>query len=155
MRRQRRVRIWVRGIMVFFAGGLFLGSSVWAEESGQCPQPRFTGKAPDAVYNLKNPLEPNPENLSAGEVLFQNRAKPMPCKMCHGVKGDGQGPMSKGFDPPPRNFTCAQTINGVPDGQLFWIIQNGSPGTGMLAFKSLKDDQVWQVVLFIRKLVQP
>jgi len=125
-----------------------------AEEPMQCPQPRFTQKAPDNIYNLKNPLEATPENLKKGKMLFQVRAKPMPCKHCHGAKGDGRGPMAGGFNPPPRNFSCDKTIKGVPDGQLFWITKNGSPGTGMLAFKNLNDTQIWQLILYIRGLVR-
>jgi hypothetical protein len=30
-------------------------------------------------------------------------------------------------------------IKDTPDGQLFWIIQYGSKGTGMMGFKTLKD----------------
>lgn len=123
-----------------------------AKESLQCPQPRFTQQAPEEIYNLKNPLEPTPENLKKGQMLYQSRAKPMPCKHCHGMSGDGKGPMARGFDPPPRDFTCSATIKGVPDGQLFWIIKNGSPGTGMLAYKGLKDDQIWQILLYVRQL---
>ena len=126
---------------------------VLAEESPRCPQPRFTQKAPDDFYHLKNPLEATPENLKKGKMLYQVRSKPMPCKLCHGVSGDGRGPMSRRFDPPPRDFTCDKTIKGVPDGQLFWIIKNGSPGTGMPAFKNLQDTQIWQIVHYIREMV--
>jgi mono/diheme cytochrome c family protein len=125
-----------------------------AKEALQCPQPRFTQQAPEEIYNLKNPLESTPENIKIGQMLYQNRSKPMPCKHCHGASGDGRGPMARGFDPPPRDFTCSETINGVPDGQLFWIIKNGSPGTGMLSFKGLKDEQVWQILLYVRQLAK-
>jgi len=125
-----------------------------AEEPTRCPQPRFTQKAPENIYNLKNTLEATPENLKKGEMLYQVRAKPMPCKHCHGAKGDGRGPMAQGFNTPPRNFACAKTIKGVPDGQLFWIIKNGSPGTGMLSFKGLKDEKIWQLVLYVRQLAK-
>lgn len=123
-----------------------------AEDRPDCPQPRFTEKAPAEFYEMPNPLESTPENIKDGKMLYQVKAKPMPCKHCHGVEGDGRGPMSGGFKPPPRNFTCAETINGVPDGQLFWIIQNGSPGTGMMAFKGLKEEEIWQVILYLREL---
>ncbi len=117
-----------------------------------CPQPRFTKQAPPEFYNLKNPLTPTEENIKKGKLLYLNKSKPMPCKVCHGANGDGQGPMAKSFKPHPRNFTCAKTIDGVPDGQLFWIIKNGSPGTGMMGYKILKDDQIWQIILYIRQL---
>ncbi len=125
-----------------------------AMEPQQCPQPRFTKKAPEKIYDLMNPVESTTANLKKGKMLYQTRAKPMPCKLCHGTSGDGSGPMAGGFTPPPRNFTCAETINGVSDGQLFWIIKNGSPGTGMPAYKSLRDEQIWQILLYVRQLAQ-
>lgn len=148
-------------VLLFFLLGflhIFSNSGVSNAEAkdhpSPCPQPRFTKKAPPQVYNLKNPLQVNPENLKKGKLLFQVKAKPLPCKNCHGMMGDGNGPMARGFNPPPRNFTCAETINGVPDGQLFWIIKNGSPGTGMLSYKGLKEKQIWQIVLFTRQLAK-
>ena len=62
--------------------------------------------------------------------------------------------MARGFNSPPRNFTCTKTINNVPDGQLYWIIKNGSPETGMLSYKGLKDEQIWQMILHLRLLAQ-
>ena len=41
---------------------------------------------------------------------------------------------------------------GLPDGQLFWIIRNGSPGTAMPGYGPLSDEQIWQLVLFVRSL---
>jgi len=41
-------------------------------------------------------------------------------------------------------------MDSLPDGQLFWIIQNGSPGTAMPAFKGLADEQIWQLIHYIR-----
>ena len=54
--------------------------------------------------------------------------------------------------PAPRNFTCGQTLKDIPEGQLFWIIKNGSPGTGMIAFAGMPDDEVWQLIHYIRSL---
>jgi hypothetical protein len=139
-------------LLIFLVTGLQFAEA--KEQASPCPQPRFTQHAPPEIYNLKNPLEDTPENRKKGKLLFQAKAKPLPCKQCHGMRGDGNGPMARGFKPPPRNFTCAKTINGVPDGQLFWIIKNGSPGTGMMSFKGLRDEQIWQIILFVRQLAQ-
>jgi mono/diheme cytochrome c family protein len=121
--------------------------------AAQCPQPRFTGKAPEEFYTRPNPLSANPEQLAAGRRLYEKEANPS-CQICHGIKGDGMGPLSGQFDPPPRNFACAQTVKGIPDGQLFWIIQNGSPGTSMPGFKALREDQIWQLVTYLRVLAR-
>ncbi len=119
---------------------------------GQCPQPRFTGKAPDEYYQRANPLPPTEANLAAGEAIYRGEPRRISCASCHGARGDGKGPMAGQFDPPPRNFTCAQTIKGVPDGQLFWIVRFGSPETSMPPHRKLTDEQIWQVVLHLRRL---
>ncbi len=139
-------------VLTFLTTGLKYAEA--GEQTSPCPQPRFTEKAPPAIYNLKNPLENTPENLKKGKLLYQVKAKPLPCKSCHGMTGDGNGSMARGFNPPPRNFTCTKTVNNVPDGQLYWIIKNGSPGTGMLSYKDLKDTQIWQIILHLRQLAQ-
>lgn len=118
----------------------------------ECPQPRFTGKAPDEYYKRINPLIAG--STRPGELIFQGDVGSANCALCHGKKGDGRGPLSGQYDPPPRNFACAQTINGVPDGQLFWIIRFGSPGSAMPPHSSLKDEEVWQLVLYLRQLAK-
>jgi hypothetical protein len=75
----------------------------------------------------------------------------MACELCHGKRGEGKGPGAAAVPPPPGNFTCQATISEIPDGQLFGIIKNGSPGTGMPALKSLKDKEIWQRVLYPRE----
>jgi mono/diheme cytochrome c family protein len=121
--------------------------------AAQCPQPRFTGKAPDPVYGLSNPLAADRASLAAGRRLYEKDADPS-CQMCHGIKGDGMGPLAQQFDPRPRNFACKETVNGIPDGQLFWIVQNGSPGTSMPSFHRLREEQIWQIVLYLRALAK-
>lgn len=121
--------------------------------AAQCPQPRFTGRAPQPLYERINPVPPTRHNIDAGRHLYHKGAQP-PCANCHGVAGDGQGPLASQFDPAPRNFACTETINGIPDGQLLWIVRNGSPGTSMPGFPALSMTESWQVVLYLRELSQ-
>lgn len=115
-----------------------------------CPQVRNTPTAPDKFLRLSNPLAPSPENIFAGQTLFHFDAKPGPCRACHGISGNGLGILFRQLSPSPRNFTCNKTMSTLPDGQLFWIIKNGSPGTAMPTFKNLDDEQVWQLIHYIR-----
>ena len=119
---------------------------------GSCPQVRFTVSAPDEFLRLKNPLNPDSINLFAGESLFHTDAQPTACKICHGSTGNGMGMMAPGLNPPPRNFSCSETMKNISDGQMFWVVKNGSPNTGMVAYKSLSDKQVWQIILYLRAL---
>ena len=122
--------------------------------SGVCPQPRKTRQAPGKFRKMENPLPQNTANVKAGETLFQLTATPLACMNCHGAKGDGQGPMGAALDPRPRNFTCGETMKDISDGQLFWIIKNGSTGTGMMAFSGMPDNKIWQLIQYIRTLAK-
>jgi mono/diheme cytochrome c family protein len=119
--------------------------------TGLCPQPRDTEYAPAEIASKTNPLAYNTDNLAAGKQLYNGKVKPVACVECHGKYGDGNGVMASMFAPPPRNFTCVKTVAGIPDGQFYWIIKNGSVGTSMPAFDKLTDDQIWQLVMYIRQ----
>lgn len=125
-----------------------------AGPSGVCPQPRKTQRAPAEFIEKTNPLPESAEHARAGKKLFMETAKPLACMNCHGTRGDGNGPAGLGLMPPPRNFTCGATMKDIPDGQLFWVIKNGSPGTGMMPFSGLSDDEVWQLIRYIRTLAK-
>ena len=120
--------------------------------SGVCPQPRKTATAPEEYLKMTNPLPASSATVKAGKTLFLQTATPLACAQCHGEKGDGQGIMGAALIPPARNFLCGQTMKDLSDGQLFWIIKNGSRGTGMMAFPGLSDKEVWQIIHYLRKL---
>jgi mono/diheme cytochrome c family protein len=122
--------------------------------SGACVQPRKTQQAPAEFLEKTNPLPASVETVQAGKTLFLETAKPLACMNCHGANGDGKGPAGMGLMPPPRNFTCGEMMKDIPDGQLFWIIKNGSPGTGMMPFSGLPDDEVWQLIHYLRTLTK-
>ncbi|HMZ56166.1 MAG TPA: c-type cytochrome [Nitrospira sp.] len=129
-------------------------AAVGGGASGVCPQPRKTVKAPADFLAKTNPLPVTDATIQAGKTLFLQTAQPVVCAMCHGEKGNGQGLMGAALIPPPRNFTCGSTMKDLPDGQLFWIIKNGSPGTGMMSFAALPDEQVWQLIAYVRSLAK-
>ena len=126
---------------------LIFTTSSWA--ASNCPQPRKTKAAPSNIASKDMTAKASAAN---GKKLFNKTAKPLACKMCHGAKGDGMGKLGKALKPNPRNFTCSDTMKDVSAGQMFWIIKNGSAGTGMAAHKkTLKDKQIWDVVKYIRE----
>ena len=123
-------------------------------QGGVCVQPRKTATAPEDFLTKTNPLPSSASAIQAGKGLFLKGAQPVPCVLCHGELGDGKGSMGAAFVPPPRNFTCGPMMRDLPDGQLFWIIKHGSPGTGMMAFPWLPDEEVWQLIHYIRSLAK-
>jgi cytochrome c553 len=123
--------------------------------SGICPQNRKTRQAPSQNLTTKNPLPATVENLAKGKQLYNQDAKPTACKLCHGANGNGNGHLAKKLDPPPRNFTCAEVMQDLSDGQLFWVIKYGSRGTGMPAHKAtLQSEEIWQIILYIKRFLR-
>jgi mono/diheme cytochrome c family protein len=143
--------------LLAFLVGAAIGHGAIAQSGpppGECPQPRFTGKAPDEYYVRKNPVSANAEGNAAAEKIFRGADGAASCAACHGRKGDGKGKLADQFTPRPRNFACSKTIEGVPDGQLFWIVRFGSPDTAMPPHPQLSDTEVWQVVNYLRTLAK-
>ena len=130
-------------IIVIFS--LVVVSSAYAVK---CPEPRKTKSAPASFVKIKDVVNADKAN---GKKLFNKTAKPIACKMCHGKTGAGDGKLGKVLKPHPRNFTCKATMKKISAGQMFWIIKNGSKGTGMVAHKkTLKDKEIWDVIKYIR-----
>ena len=136
------ITIWVFGASLAFAD---------RPDKAQCPQNRTTPDAPEKFAGLKNPLEATEKRIKKGEVLFIDTAQPMQCLHCHGARGDGTGELGLQADPPARNFTCAETMKSVSDGQMFWVIKNGIEGTAMPAYPDLADWQIWVLIHYVRR----
>jgi mono/diheme cytochrome c family protein len=54
--------------------------------------------------------------------------------------------------PLPRNFTDKAWQAARTDGELFWILKNGSKGTAMAPFIPLvlTEEEAWQVLRYVR-----
>ena len=104
--------------------------------------------APEDARKVKNPTPATLENLAAGEQIFHDN-----CVLCHGEKGAGDGPLANTLNPKPAHFTDAKMMSAETDGSLFWKISEGRGP--MPPWKQvLTDMQRWQVVDYLRKLMQ-
>lgn len=114
-------------------------------------RPRVPSDQLEAARALQNPLPPTPENLKAGDALFHGKAF---CASCHGPDGKGLGDIPGLRGPLPRNFTDKAWQAARRDGELIWILKNGSPGTDMAPFIPLvlTEEEAWQVLLYVRSL---
>jgi mono/diheme cytochrome c family protein len=110
-----------------------------------------TAPEPPAEYKGKtNPLAGQADAATAGGQIFAER-----CASCHGSTGMGDGPAAASLDPKPADLAAAQKDLG--DDVIFWRIMDGGAmapfNSSMPAHKSiLSEDQVWQLVTFIRTL---
>jgi mono/diheme cytochrome c family protein len=140
-------------LLLSFSLTIFSTSKTLADknEMGECPQKRKTKKAPRLFYDFKNPLLKSVENKSKGKLLYEKTARPLQCILCHGINGNGVGDPDFESTPKSRNFTCKKTMTKISDGQLFWIIKNGSAGTSMPEYTDLNDKSIWQLIIYIRE----
>src|SRR5277367_1360959 len=103
---------------------------------------------PADARNTHNPLTATDENLKEARAHFADH-----CATCHGNEGSGDTMYGRGLYPKPPDLRKAET-QGLSDGEIFWIIENGVRFTGMPAFGGGKDsgNDSWKLVLFIRHL---
>ncbi|MGQ0555761.1 MAG: c-type cytochrome [Nitrospiraceae bacterium] len=103
-----------------------------------------------------NPLPATPEILEKGKKLFEGKAF---CVTCHGRDGKGLGgDIEPGTlkGPLPRDFTNQEWQAARTDGELLWILKNGSKGTAMAKFIPLvlTEEEACQVLLYVRSFGQ-
>jgi mono/diheme cytochrome c family protein len=115
-------------------------------------KPRVPIDQLDEARTWTNPLPATEETIEKGKKLFQGKAF---CVTCHGKDGKGLGgDIEPGTlkGPLPRNFTDKEWQAARTDGELFWILKNGSKGTAMAPFIPLilTDEEAWQVLRYVR-----
>jgi len=104
-----------------------------------------------ADYLSKKAPKVSKKDREKGEKTYNKK-----CKKCHGAKGDGKGSAADGLKVAPSAFNAPGFLKGRKDGQLYWIIENGSKGTDMEAFgkgtdANLSEKKIWQVLGYMRK----
>jgi len=99
-----------------------------------------------------SPLLHADDALTKGRVVYAKY-----CTLCHGEKGDGQGPVAALFQTKPRNFIKGEyKIKSTPSGSLpldedlIHSVKFGLPGTAMTAHDHLSDEEILSVVAYIK-----
>jgi mono/diheme cytochrome c family protein len=132
-----------------------LASFVVAQAEAADPEvlrPRVAPDQLEAARAVTNPLPTSPDMIAKGKALFEGKAF---CRACHGQDGKGLGSDIKPGSlkgPLPRDFTDRDWQAARKDGELFWILKNGSKGTAMASFIPLvlTEEEAWQVLLYVR-----
>ena len=104
-------------------------------------------KAPAELY--KKAEDASPEIIAEGKAIFEGKGT---CVNCHGKEGNGQGPAGKVLNPGPRDFTNCKFHKKRKDGEMMWVIKNGSPGTGMVPLipATISEEEGWKVIAYER-----
>ena len=90
----------------------------------------------------------DPASVQAGARAFAAHG----CTTCHGGPGVAWLKLSEGLHPDPPDLK--DVVDHLSPAQLFWVVKNGINMTGMPSFAlaGAKDEELWQIVAFLKKL---
>ena len=74
------------------------------------------------------------------------------CSICHGANGSGDGPASRGMDPPPANFQDVTRMSRRSVFSLYNTITQGVSGTAMPPFATSSEADRWTLALYVSNL---
>jgi mono/diheme cytochrome c family protein len=144
------------------------GAALACGDSGRSPTP----PAPPAPPPAAQPAPPPP--LPAAPAPAQTTASAAPgdaaargaahykllCATCHGEDGCSPGPGAAGLNPQPAKHCDGNYMNPLSDEHLFKVIKEGGASVGKSPLMApwggtLTDDQIRDVVAFVRTLAKP
>ncbi len=99
----------------------------------------WLSKVPAQDRDKTNPYKDQPDAVAAGRRVFMDR-----CAHCHGE--DAEGTRKR---PSLRSSRVQQEAT---DGDLHWLLRNGSMAYGMPSWSKLGDPQIWQVITYLKSL---
>ncbi len=105
---------------------------------GRADPPNFH-QAPVSAANLENPFHGQAPAVQAGGKLYAEH-----CAVCHGRSAEGTGNIPA---------LAHARVQSVPDGEVFWFVTKGSNSGAMPSWASLPEQQRWQLVTYLKTLV--
>ena len=106
----------------------------------------------DNLHRAAGPVTLDKGQKTAG--LFRKH-----CAHCHGITGDGAGPTAPSLNPYPRDFRLGKfKFKSTPlgkrptDDDLKRVLMNGIPGTAMLSFRTLPEEDIDALVDYVKYL---
>jgi mono/diheme cytochrome c family protein len=131
---------WTAGLMACLVAVVGT-SALAAAQSANPPWP-----APEPATQVKNPVTVTPEGLATAQKLFE-----VNCSTCHGPNGAGDGPAAGVLTRKAFDFTDANVMRTITDGELFWKMSAGRPP--MPPWQDLlSETERWELVNYLRTL---
>lgn len=93
----------------------------------------------------ENPLPASKTNLSNGKIYYGYY-----CQMCHGEKGDGNGPVGIAYVPKAADIT-SKKLSKLTDGEVYKRMLSGV-GHDPVMSSTVPSDERWPLVMYVRSL---
>jgi len=90
-------------------------------------------------HERTSPYRDQPDAIAAGRRIFVDR-----CSHCHGENAEGTKK-----HPPLKSERVQQQAT---EGDLHWLLVNGNMRKGMPSWAKLPDQQLWQVIAYVKSL---
>jgi len=147
-----KIKMLLLAAVILLAGGSFLAQE--KKDEPQAPAASSSQAAPaSSPHNYaispedaakKNPIRFTDASVERGKKVFKTQ-----CALCHGEKGEGKGDLAKDMNLSLPDFTQADSLSKLTDGELFTIV-----GSGKEPMPSQKGrmpaPQMWNVVNYLR-----
>lgn len=131
--------VWLRSARGFSADA----QPTWIEASLAALSRRLA--LPASQNRLRNPYPATAQRLATGQQLFHTQ-----CALCHG--DDGQGQTAIGRQMYPKSPNLGGLTENKSDGALYYSIRNGIRMSGMPAWNQDSEEEIWNLVSYIRSL---
>ena len=111
-------------------------------------QPRVPIELLEELQDIDNPYPVTLERIELGKQIFYGKGL---CVTCHSK--NGKSVKLPGHS--PRDFSDKKWQEIRTDGEMMWVLRNGSPGTEMPVRigKVINEEEGWSVIHFIRTLM--
>ena len=76
------------------------------------------------------------------------------CALCHGQRADGRGLRQRSLSSPPADFTDPAWRAQTSPRKVYHVIREGVPGTPMASWKSLTEEQCWDLTAFLLSVME-
>ena len=113
---------------------LFSAASLLAAAGGD-----WMSQVPVRDRQKTNPFAGQPDAVQAGHLLYGDH-----CAQCHGRNAEGTK---------NRPSLRSQRVQSeASEGDVHWLLVNGNIRSGMPSWSKLPDQQLWQLVSYLRSL---
>ncbi|MEW5847452.1 MAG: cytochrome c [Myxococcota bacterium] len=98
--------------------------------------------------DVAKPPKPTKELLDKGKAVYT-----VNCVLCHGEKGDGNGPAGVALNPKPRDFNKDPFKQGTQPADVFKTVTAGVAGTTMVGWPQLSEEDRWAVTYYVLEML--
>ncbi|MFQ5975572.1 MAG: c-type cytochrome [Candidatus Hydrothermarchaeales archaeon] len=138
----------IAGVILGTALGYSVAPAVVAEAQAEVKVKYTESIQSENLEKWDIPFEINAKDVEDGKLIFEKW-----CFYCHGVSGDGEGPLAHELDPKPADFT---DVNELPERLPNYLFTRISEGGWDESYDSamprwmgiLSEDEIWKVISY-------